>query len=167
MGKFQVPDGDVLCQVVSPILYIIEDRFINRGGAFLPLRTLDKPVKGALEDTVLCEYRGDPTPFLGIVLVGEVCDPPGGSSIAGFWFLRAVIDRKLFEVRQDGEGQAGVPGIPADLEGWSDIVFNVHGRFLGFHDEFPLATDPEGIVDELGRAPDPDGIFVDHFLVEF
>ena len=63
--------------------------------------------------------------------------------------LYLPLDEVLVVVGQYAEREAGVPGIATDLEGRPGIVPDVHGRFLGFHNEFPGTADSEGIIDKL------------------
>ena len=120
-----------------------------------------------MQDTLLREFGSNPIPFLGILFVGKIRDSGGGGRITRHWLLGAVIDRKLLEIGQDGERKVGIPGIPADLEGRTGIIFNIHGRFLCFDNEFPGAPDPKSIVNKLGGPPDADWVFVDNFFVLF
>ncbi|HPH34153.1 MAG TPA: hypothetical protein PLU94_01530 [Methanoregulaceae archaeon] len=113
------------------------------------------------------EFGSNPIPFLGILFIGEIGDPGSGGRITRHWLLGAVVDRKLLKVGQDGEREAGIPCIPANLKGRTGIILDIYSRFFCFDNEFSGAPDPEGVIDKFCGSSNSNRVFVRNFFVEF
>ena len=73
----------------------------------------------------------------------------------------AVVDGELLEIGEDGDGELGAPGVPAELVGGVDVVADADGGLLGFDEEDPSAAEAEAVVRGAGGALHVQGILVD------
>ncbi len=105
-----------LRQEVAPALDLGQERRVDLGGAALAPLCLSIPVQGAVEDRV-----GAKTPAISSqrsAYWSKAGTSPGQwTALALVRLDPAVVDRELFEVGQDAEGQFGAPRVAAELVG--------------------------------------------------
>jgi len=80
-------------------------------------------------------------------------------------FVAAVVDSKFLEVRKNGERQVFVPGVAPQLESRVNVILDIHGGFLGFHEEFALPGKAEGVIGRFGTVFDLQRVLYDDLAV--
>ena len=152
-------------QQIAPALDLGQERRVHLGGAALAALGLGVFVESAAQDGITGEDGGDLVPAVGVLVEGQVHDPGGGRLIGFVRLDPAVVDRELFEVGEDAQGQLGAPRVAAELVGRVHVAFDVHRGLLGLDEELARAADAEAVVGRLGAAAHLDGLLVHHVLV--
>jgi len=122
-------------------------------------------VEEPFHDRLPGEDGGELVPPLDVFLIGKEQHPVFAGLVLELGADAAVVDGKLLEIGEDGEGEVGGPGVAAELVGRADIALDVHRGLLRFQEELARPADAETIIGGLGIAPDLDRILGDDVLV--
>ena len=112
-GKVQLVDGElgvshrqVLGERFAPGLDLFQKLSIDRGCPALAIGD-SILVEGAFEHRLLCEDGGDLVPSGQVVPIGQVQNASGAGFIRQVRASPAIVDGKLFEIREDGQREFG------------------------------------------------------------
>ena len=164
-GDRRVPESDVPCENQAPVFDIGEKCLVDTHGSFLIGLRISKSVKRTLQDTLQGEDLRDPSPLLRVLLVGDIAHPGRPRGIPLPDRFCAIIDRKLFKVREDTQFQPGVPGIPAQLERRLRIILDRYRRLLCLDDKLPDPADPERVIKEVRLPAYLDRVLMSNLLI--
>jgi hypothetical protein len=164
-GEVWVSEGDVSSEHIPPAFDLLEKSGIDFGCSSLTLARFDVLIEGAFEHRILGEYGGDLIPAVDVLFVGEIHGTRLRRSVRLHRLDTTIINCQLLKIGKDAQGKFGRPGIPSELEGWADIVFEVDRGFLGFDEELAGPPYTETIVWGLGRSTHLYGVFVDYVFV--
>ncbi len=160
-----VAEGDVVGERVAPGFDLGEEGIIDFGGTAFGLFGAGVFVEGTLEDGVAGEDGGNLIPAGRVVGVGDELNAGSRGLVGMDRTDAAVIDGKLLEIGEDGQGQLGGPGVAAELECGGGVFLDINGGLFGFEEEFSSAADAETVVGGLGGRSDLDGVLVDDILI--